>query len=582
MENVAVFESVSYEYPKSSEPVLKKIDLLIEKGKFTVIMGPSGAGKTTMLLCLNGLIPQLLEGVISGKITVLGRDVSKYRVQTLVRSIGLVLQDAETQIFGRTVEEDTAFGPRNFSVPKKELFERVDEALARVRLTGYRDRDTEELSGGEKQRLAIAGVLAMRPDILVLDEPTSELDPIGREEIYRTITDLKKEKNLTIIGVEHSSQEIVEKADQIVILNNGEICWNGTPQDLFRNLELLNRYGIKPIPVAKIGWYLYQKKKIEYGEIPLNIDTMEDLIRKLLNGRKIKNVQSSSIQTETEYEADSANQRKTLICIQNLSHKYDSGKIALHEICLNVFEGEFVALIGQNGAGKTTLAKHLNGLLMPTTGSIIVNDKNTKEYETSVLSQDIGYVFQNPDHQIFSSTVQEELEYGLKNIGISEAEMKKRIDEVLEFTKLTKCSNAHPFSLGKGERQMIAVASILALQPKILVVDEPTTGQDWEGINRMMELFQVLHQRGTTIIMISHDMDIVAKYAQRVIVMKNGSVLLDGKAKEVFSQVEVLRDAYVTPTQISLLSNRIRDLGLSEIISDEAEFAQMIIAGMED
>lgn len=569
MENTVVMKNVSYSYPNSEEITLKDINLQAPKGEFTVIMGKTGAGKTTSLLCLNGIIPQLKEGTVSGQIEVAGLDVSKYKVQTLSKYIGIVMQDTATQVFGSTVEEDVAFGPRNYLVPREEIIERIKQSLDRVRLNGYEKRMTSQLSGGEKQRLAVAGVLAMQPDIIVLDEPTSELDPLGRQEIYTTISDLNSEKDTTIIVVEHSSQEVCEKADKLVIINDGHTVWEGDPKDFFKDAQLVQENGIKPIPVSKIGWKLYENKLIEKEDIPLNENEAYELICNLIKDKNIKN--------SKDEKPDVYINNDEIINITNLSHTYDNGKKALNGINLNIKQGEFVAIIGQNGAGKTTLAKHLNKILTPTTGSVSIKGEDIKDKSPTQLTKVIGYVFQNPDNQIFSNTVYKELEYGLKNINLDANECKKRIEEALELTGLTGKEDEHPFSLGKGERQMIAVASILAMQPKVLVIDEPTTGQDWEGINRMMSLIDVLHKSGTTIVMITHDMDIVAKYATRTIAMKSGNVVLDGDTKEVFSNSEVLKDTYVTPPQCVLLSQKLKDNGLDEIFLDEMKLADVII-----
>jgi energy-coupling factor transport system ATP-binding protein len=579
MNKAIELEDVSYRYPKARTSNLKNITISIEKGKFVVIMGPTGAGKTTLSLCLNGLIPQLLEGDLTGNITVAGRDLSKYRVQTMSKHIGLVLQDPEAQIFGMTVREDTAFGPRNLSLSVEEIYERVDRALEKVRLKGYEDRNTSELSGGEKQRLAIAGVLAMQPEVLVLDEPSSELDPEGRAEIYKTIDELRLEKDLTILAVEHYSEEVIARANEVVVLNQGEIAWRGEPEKLFRNIPLLYRLGIKPLPVSLVGWDLYQKGWITSDEIPLDVQTAEKMIRNLLIKHGNRQLENCSKRSGIKLQEKKL---QPLLQVTNLKYRYNRGQTALKSINLTVQKGEFIALIGPNGAGKTTLAKHLNGLLKPTEGDVIIDGINTKESDISQLSRVVGYVFQNPDHQIFSVSVEKELEYGLKNAGFEGAEIKQRIDEALKITGLEKYRNVHPFSLGKGERQVIAVTSILALKPKILVVDEPTTGLDWAGINKMMSLIKKLHENGTTIIMISHDMDIVAKHARRVIVMKDGGILLDGKTKEVFSNFEALQQASILPPQIVRLTKGLEDLGFQETLLDESEFTAALLRKLED
>ncbi len=572
MESIVKMADVSYSYPNTEKKTLNQIDIEAPKGKFTVIMGKTGAGKTTTVLCLNGIIPQLNEGSLTGKIEVAGLDTSKYRIQTLAKYVGIVMQDTSTQVFGSTVEEDVAFGPRNYLVPRQEIFRRIQESLRRVRLEGYEKRQTSQLSGGEKQRLAIAGILAMQPKIIVLDEPTSELDPLGREEIYTTINDLNKEQDTTILAVEHSSQEVCEKAEQLIVINDGRTVWAGDPREFFRDERLVTENGIKPLPVASVGWRLLDAGLIDKKHVPLNVDQAYEMICALLNGRTIR------YQPSRPVDMCESSEHEEIIRIENLSHVYDNGKKALENVNLSIKRGEFVAIIGQNGAGKTTLVKHLIQILLPKTGSVWINGENIKTKNSIELTKVIGYVFQDPDNQIFSNTVYKELEFGLKNIDIDEEERKKRIELALSLTGLTGKEEEHPFSLGKGERQMIAVASILVMQPDILVIDEPTTGQDWAGINRMMSLVETLNQNGTTIVMITHDMDIVAKYATRTIVMTGGEVILDGETRDVFASADALKKAFVVPPQCVQLSQKLSANGLTQVVMDEKELADLIIA----
>lgn len=569
MANKAIeMQDVSFTYKGSETEVLQNINLTVEEGKFTVIMGRTGAGKTTLAMLPNGIIPQLVEGKVKGTVIADSKDTSLYRVQTMAKEIGLVLQDPETQIFGRTVEEDTAFGPRNYLIPRKEILERTKVALSKVRLDGYEKRQTSQLSGGEKQRLAIAGILAMNPSIIILDEPTSELDPIGREEIYSTMVSLQKEQHKTVLAVEHSSQEISEKADEVVVLSDARVVWQGNPEMFFRELELVDKYGIKPLPVSKIGWKLYRKGYIKKEEIPLTVNDAYKLIIKLLDGKKLVFEPKEEKRTEA----------KKLIEVRNLHYKYDKSKEAIRGVDLDVYEGDYLALIGQNGAGKTTLAKHFNSLFKPSEGNIIVCGKDTKNEEPYSLAESIGYVFQNPDNQIFSTSVYKEMEYGLKNLKLDEKEISERIHEVAKMLDLEKVLNEHPFSLGKGERQRIAVASILVLKPKILVVDEPTTGQDWDGIQNMMKLIDQLHENGTTIIMITHDMDVVATHANRAVVMCYGKIVAQGGVREVFKQKAVLESAFVSRPQIAELSEK---LGLENMALNADEVADSVISALE-
>jgi energy-coupling factor transport system ATP-binding protein len=580
MDKMIELQDVSYSYPNAETKSLTQINLVVERGKLIVVMGPAGSGKTTLSLCLNGLIPQLLGGDLTGNLTVAGRDLRQYRVQTLARHIGLVLQDPETQIFGITVAEDTAFGPRNFLVPAAEIEDRVKESLQCVRLQGYQNRNTAELSGGEKQRLAIAGVLALQPEVLVLDEPASELDPAGRMEIYQTITDLRRDNNLTILMVEPSGEAIIDKADAVIVLNQGQIVWQETPERLFRNIPRLSQFGIQPLPVSKVGWTFFQKGWITETEIPLDVPAAESMIRNLLakhgTGRFI-NLPKQPVTTVKTVE-----NAPVILQAAKLSFQYpNSDGIGLRDINLTVRRGEFVALIGPNGAGKTTLAKHFNGLLKPTGGDVIVDGMNTRDYNTARLAQMAGYVFQNPDHQIFAVSVEKELEYGLKNAGLREAEIQARIDKALQWVRLEPYRKVHPFTLGKGQRQLVALASILALEPKILVIDEPTTGLDWTGVRNIMGLIKDLNQNGTTIIMITHDMDLAAQYAQRILVMKDGGILRDGKPEEVLADLVALRQACIVPPQIVRLSQRLRDIGLMETLLNEQELITAILNATE-
>lgn len=586
MEPVIELRDVSYRYPRAEEESLKQVSLAVAKGKFIALMGPTGAGKTTLSLCLNGLIPQFLQGELQGEVRIGGKDTGEVRVQDLAKQVGLVLQDAESQIVGRTVAEDVAFGPRNFGIPLAEIQQRVAQALAKVRLNGYDQRSTAELSGGEKQRLVIAGVLALEPELLVMDEPASELDPEGRFQVYRTLDDLCREKERTILVVEHSSEEILHRAHEVIVLKQGKIAWQGAPEQLFRNIPLLQEFGIKPLPVSLLGWSFCQRGWIEGRDIPLDVAEAESLIRKLIGEPALHNRVAPLIappardETHQEKEAEKRPPNSALIQIKQLVHRFESGQIGVQGIDLTIEKGEFVALAGSNGAGKTTLAKHINGLLKPTQGEVIVKGLNTKDVDTAQLAKTVGYVFQNPDHQIFSVSVEKELEFGLKNAGFTRAEIAERITQALALTGLENYRQVHPYTLSKGERQFIAVASVLALTPEILVIDEPTTGLDWVGVEKIMKLLQQLHREGTTILMISHDMDSVADYAERVIILREGQVMRDAPPWEAFADESMLRQAAVLPPQLCVLNQRLQDLGYQA--QSAAEFRRALFQIIEE
>jgi energy-coupling factor transport system ATP-binding protein len=586
MEKTIDLQNVSYRYPNSKIQSLSEITFTVKTGKLTLIMGSTGAGKTTLSMCLNGLIPQLFGGELTGELVVAGLNLREYRVQTLARNIGLVLQDPETQIFGITVFDDTAFGLRNFLVPAAEIKARVTEALKKVGLDGYQDRNTAELSGGEKQRLAIAGILVLKPDVLVLDEPASELDPTGRYAIYQFIAALRREQHLTVLVTEHLAEDIIGQADEVIILVQGSIAWQGNATDLFRDLTLLDRFGIKPLPLTQIGWEFYQKEWISYSQIPLDLSSCVKMIQKLLSSAGKHRFEKKVIPEGASLSANSPKpdcSAPVIIQVENLSYQFSSKNgNGLHNINLKVLQGQFVAIIGPNGAGKTTLAKHFNGLLKPKYGKVFIDGMNTASVDTAKLAQIVGYVFQNPDHQLFCVSIEKELEYGLLHTSLSDLEKKARIEQVLQLLELEPYRHIHPFKLGKGERQRVALASILVLKPKILVIDEPTTGLDWRGVQKLMGFLKELHQQGSTIIMITHDMDLVARYASNVIVMKQGTLLAEGSPKTIFADFAMLAAASIISPAVVRLSAQLRASGLPEIFLDEKELTRKLISELED
>jgi energy-coupling factor transport system ATP-binding protein len=479
-----------------------------------------------------------------------------------VREVGLVLQDPETQIFGLTVWEDAAFGPSNFGLPIADIRGRVEDSLAWVGLSGYERRPTEFLSGGEKQRLATAGVLAIGPRILVLDEPTSELDPEGRDALFRVLGRLQKERGITVVVAEHESEKVLEFAERVCVLQGGKLVWDGEPRRLFADEGLVERFGLKPPGVARLFWRL-RREGINLGEsCPRNVEEASALFANVVSatGQRIEDGRRTRAGSVAARRPERG---EPVLRVEGLRHAYPNGHEALRGVDLEIGAGEYVAVIGQNGAGKSTLCKHFNCLLRPTAGAVYYRGRDLKGTDTSEMGRHVGYVFQNPDHQIFSASVLEEVTYGLKLRGLPEAEQRRRAEEVLHFVGLEGLDDRHPFSLGKGLRQRLAVASILALEPEILVIDEPTTGQDWRGTQSMLALVGRLHREGHTIVAITHDMQLVAEHAGRALIMGGGRIVRDCPASEAFDDEDVLRACDLEPPQAVRIARRLeRERGL--------------------
>ncbi|MFW6410224.1 MAG: ABC transporter ATP-binding protein [Halanaerobiales bacterium] len=554
-----IVDSLSYKYDSSQETNLENINLEVKKGEIIGVLGVTGAGKTTLMRTLNGLIPQFFEGDISGRVEVKGLDTQVYQIQSLIRKVGFVFDDPETQIFGTNVREDVAFGPANYGLPRQEIVKKIKDALYMVGLDGYEDRSTAKLSGGEKQRVAIAGVFAMGPDILILDEPTAALDPVGKSKIFEIIRELQA-KGITILLVEHETEEVARIADRIIVLNEGQLVKEGSTREIFADIPFLREQKLRIPEMAGLGWQLFRQGLIDRAEIPLTVDEGENLLRDRLrsDGEVSYNIKDEVL-TPGLFP---------VIEVENLFFSYEDDLDVLKNINLSINSGEFMALVGQNGAGKTTFSKTLNKLLTPRQGTIKVNGYDTANMETADLADTVGYVFQNPDQQIFSSTIKEEIEYGLKNMGVPEDERMSRIDKVLSAVELDKPLDTNPFNLGKGERQRLAVASILALEPELLIIDEPTTGQDWQGTLNMMNLIKSLNKKGHTILIITHNMRIVADYCQRVVVLSQGEIIADSSPRDIFARPELLKKAKLRPPQISRLALRLSDMGIPrEIIN---------------
>jgi energy-coupling factor transporter ATP-binding protein EcfA2 len=533
-------EDLSFTYRESERPALKNLQGLIEEGAFVVVMGHGGAGKSSLCCTLNGLIPNFFRGNYRGRVFVKGEEVARRKVAEMSRIVGLVLQDFEAQLFSTNVELEMAFGPENHCLPRPEIERRIQQYLSFVGLEKMRQREPATLSGGQKQRLAIGSVLALEPKVLVLDEPTADLDPQGREEVLSVAKSIREEGR-TLLIVDHEP-ETAASADEVWLMRDGQLAAKGSPTEILVDVSTLELSGVKPPPLVELfgamGW----------PGNPLTVEAGIAMIQKH-NLTKRRELDLTSLSSGN-------GKGPPIIEAEGLGYTYPAYPIqALRGIDLHIRDGEFIAILGQNGSGKTTLAKHFNGLLKPASGRMLVRGKSTTDYTQRDLARIVGYAFQNPDHQIFARTVREEVGFSLKALGENPRTIDKRVGEALEVVELQGYEQKVPFALTRGERQRVAVASVLAAQPQVVVLDEPTTGLDYRQQRNMMEMLKRLNQRGHTVMIITHSMWVAAEYSERVIILKDGAVLSDGPTRAVFADEAQLASASLCPSSLMRLSN---------------------------
>ncbi len=573
-EPLITFDDVSYRYLGSKRYVLQHLNLAIHGGEFVTVLGENGAGKSTFCQTLNGVIPLSRGGRMRGCIRVDGRDTQKCTVADLAQKVGIVLEDPEAQLFTTSVLSEVAFGPENLGVDPEEILRRARWALEVVRLSGYEDHPPTALSGGQKQRLAIAAALTMQPDILVLDEATSQLDPVGTVEVFSVVRELNQRYGMTIVMATNKGEEVAQFCDRVLVLHKGELVGQGTPREIFADPALFEQVVIRAPQVCQLAHYLAERA-LPLADLPITLDEGKREVVQLMAGAPAP----GPSQEETEPVASSPpspsgatgcaaggawNSREVAVLVDDLAYVYEpQGVGALKGVSFAVRRGEFVSIIGQNGAGKTTLLKHVVGLLLPTEGRVIVDGVDTRQTTVAELTTRVGFVSQNPDQQLFAQTVEEEVAFGPRNLGLGEDEVKERVDLGLRMAGLEAFRQEFPPALAKGDRAKVVMASVLAMQPRIIILDEPTTGQDYRGSHQIMQIAQRLHAEGCTVLVVTHDMALVAEYAARTIVLGQGEILLDDTTARVFAQPEVLRRTQVTPPQITQLAQALpRELGL--------------------
>lgn len=565
-------KDLKYRYPGTTQLALDGVSFTVEKGEFIGIAGENGAGKSSLSQALLGLIPQFYKGAYGGSVTVCGMDARSTPVSELCRHVGLVFQNPFNQLSGAkdTVYDEVGYGLQNLGFPPAEIRARVESVLRCFGIWEYRDRNPFDLSGGQLQRVAICSVLAMKPDVLILDEPTSQLDPEGSEEVFHTVDELTK-MGITIIMIEQKIEKLAGYCDRVLLMHQGHVVDYDTPRKIFSREDL---YDLGVNPPAYTCFARANALVFEDGTLPVtHAETLERVkasgvdratliasLRTMTAGVQMESATpqpvaaqparagvdaaaaAASASRSSDHASEAAGTADATFQVKDLRFSYVKGREVLHGLNL-ALDHRPTAIIGQNGAGKTTLVRVLKGLLKPDSGEIRYQGENLETKTVAELASRVGYVFQNPDDQIFKYKVLEEVMFGPLNIGMSPQEAEASAHEALRMVGLDEKAGENPYDLELSDRKMVAIASVLAMNTDVIILDEPTIAQSWNGREKIREIIQAKAAEGKLVIAILHDMDFVASSFARVIAMAHGEILADGAPAEVFRNHPVLEKA---------------------------------------
>lgn len=545
-------KNLKYRYPGMKDLVLDDISLSIERGEFIGIVGRNGSGKSTLSQAIIGLVPLFHKGAYGGQVVlnIDGQELlaGKIPVSDICEHVGLVFQNPFNQLSGAkdTVYDEVAFGLQNLSIEREEMIRRVDKVLKQLDIYQYKDRNPFNLSGGQMQRVAIASVLVMKPEIIILDEPTSQLDPQGTEEVFKVVDELRNE-GITIIMIEQKLERIADFSDRVILMNNGKVAAFGTPAEVFSRDDL-EEMGVNPPLYTKIC--KQNGIKDENGYYPSTFESA----KKYMKGKKT----DINVEDYCDLMVASEDEKKVIFDVKNMSFSYDPEVPVITGLDLS-FVNRATAIIGQNGAGKTTLVRLLKGLLKPVSGNIYFGSDDIGQKTVAMLASKIGYVFQNPDDQIFKYNVMDEVMFGALNIGMDKAKAKEEAIKALTLTDMLEFKDANPYDLDLHQRKMVAISSVIAMDTDVVILDEPTIAQDYPGRNRLSGLIRNLDKEGKLVIAILHDMDFVLENFERVIVMAHGAVLADGTGLQVYKQEEVLEKARIQKPYVLQMKDALKE-----------------------
>ena len=559
MEAVIEFKDYSFKYRSQVEPTLQDINLSIYPGEKVLIVGPSGSGKSTLAHCINGLVPFSFTGESTGSLKIKGQDPKELGIFGLSKLVGTVLQDTDGQFIGLTVAEDIAFSMENDCISQQEMFDRVDKVAETVDLTEFLDHAPNALSGGQKQRVSMAGVIVDDVDILLFDEPLANLDPATGKRAIDLIDRIHKEKKTTILIIEHRLEDVLYRdMDRIIVVGDGRIVADVRPAELLAG-EILKEQGIRePLYITALK---YAGCQINEADLPQHIETMN------LSPYR-KNVQNWYGKVKLTKKIQD---REPALEIKDLSFAYTPGQPVLSHIDFSIAKGEMVALVGKNGAGKSTLASLICGFMELDEGSIYLNGEDLSGYSIKERGEKIGLVMQSPNQMISKPMIFDETALGLRVRGVPEEEVKERVYETLKICGLYPFRNWPVSALSFGQKKRVTIASILVMNPEVLILDEPTAGQDFRHYTEIMEFLRKIHEElGITIIMITHDMHLMLEYTDRAIVIADGKMLADDTPAHILTDEGISDRAYLKKTSLY-------DLALKCGIEEPSAFVECFI-----
>ena len=535
---VIEFDNFTFQYRAQAKPTLNNVNLTIYEGEKVLIVGPSGSGKSTISSCINGLIPFSYKGEISGSLKVKGKETSKMSIFELSNSVGTVLQDPDSQFIGLTVGEDIAFKLENDCIPQDEMKNKVEIVSEIVGIDKHLEAAPYSLSGGQKQRVTLAGVMVGDVDILLFDEPLASLDPATGKNAIELIDKIQQETNKTIVIIEHRLEDVLHcSVDRIIVVDNGEIAADITPEELLSS-NILAETGIRePLYITALK---YAGCEVTPDINPQHIDTLN------LNTyrEKLKEWYDETVDKSVNINSE------TILELKDIKFGYEEKREILKGVSFNIKKGEMVSIVGRNGAGKSTISKLICGFYKPTKGQILFNGRDLVNDTIKERADKIGIVMQNPNQMISKTMIFDEVALGLKVRGISEDEIKERVLDTLKVCGLYEFRNWPISALSFGQKKRVTIASILVLNPEVIILDEPTAGQDFRHYTEIMEFLQELNRKGVTIIMITHDMHLMLEYTNRAIVLSNGLKLADDTAANILTDKRVISEANLKETSL--------------------------------